>query len=386
MIRARTSRSTTLDALRGVAILEVVLWHYIGYLSPLPSWLPYRAVSLGWSGVDLFFVLSGFLIGGGLFDSVTKPRYFSTFYGRRVFRIFPLYCIALPTVVLFVDIMFGSSSHLFFEFIADPKQWIPYLTFTQNIDTAVHGNWRVPWAIVTWSLAIEEQFYLILPTLIWFTPRRQIPRVVCGCIIAAPICRTLATTMWGPLPSFLLFPCRMDSLFLGVLAAHMVRDSCWVSRLQSHRRHLGFCVVGLLVGMATLTGNENVSLSPLMTTIGLSWIGMTYFAILLYAVGNPRIEQLTASYGFPLCWIGIGSYFIYLFHGPALIMPITAGIVQDTFSTRVWAILCCLAFAWISWRWIEKPAIDLAHRLFPGNGGAHAIAPLGSPLTKVGFR
>src|ERR671933_724528 len=134
---SRPPRYPELDGLRGIAILMVVAWHY--NLGPFLS------------GVDLFFVLSGFLLGGILLDKKEAPNYFKAFYARRVCRIFPLYFVCLLVFVILVAVpvlgwlLFGDSIRLL---LGDPIPLWSYMTFTQNFAMAQLGGWGNPWLFV----------------------------------------------------------------------------------------------------------------------------------------------------------------------------------------------------------------------------------------------
>src|SRR5260370_30236825 len=169
-----SARILELDGLRGLAILLVILCHYVGNPNhaPLGFW-PHRflsAFAVGWSGVDLFFVLSGFLIGRVLPDARNSPHYFRAFYMRRIFRILPIYYLwtllfsATATVVLvFFPCRLGVTSG---DLLRVPVQ----LLFLQNFwPGMLRFTWM--WFAVTWSLAVEEQFYLLAPPLIRYLSR-----------------------------------------------------------------------------------------------------------------------------------------------------------------------------------------------------------------------
>src|SRR5947209_6904169 len=159
-----------LDGLRGLAILMVVSFHY--NLAPF----------LGGVGVDLFFVLSGFLLGGTLLDKREASNYFKAFYTRRVCRIFPLYFLSLFLFVILLLaapftlgwLLFGDSIRFL---LGDPLPLWSYFTFTQNFAMVDQGVWGIPWLGHAWSLAVVEQFYLILPVLIRFVSREKLPYV-----------------------------------------------------------------------------------------------------------------------------------------------------------------------------------------------------------------
>ena len=164
----------------------MIACHYVGF-------------DQGRSGVDLFFVLSGYLIGGILVDSRDQPGYFSSFYGRRAFRILPLYWILLA--------------------VAPPVHWGYYLVFAQQIPWVQFGYPLEEPTFVTWSLAIEEQFYLVLPALIFWLPRRWLIRVLWSGVLLAPVWRCVFHNYLPGNSWQFLLPGRLDELFGGVLIA-----------------------------------------------------------------------------------------------------------------------------------------------------------------------
>src|SRR5579863_2282559 len=170
----KNSRVPSLDGIRGFAILLVMLWHGLFVpLSNLPNHpVAERLIGLGrlsWSGVDLFFVLSGFLIGGILLDASASTSYFSTFYIRRAHRILPLYA-AVVSCVLIAPRLFGGWNHWASNQISVGY----YATFLQNFWMAKNNLFGSNVLGVTWSLAVEEQFYLSLPIAIRYLSRSQL--------------------------------------------------------------------------------------------------------------------------------------------------------------------------------------------------------------------
>src|SRR5277367_5847036 len=217
-------RIPELDGLRGLAILLVILCHYVGESDhkPLGYW-PHRVLSafaIGWSGVDLFFVLSGFLIGGILLEARGSPNYFRAFYMRRVFRIFPIYYL---WILLFAVLaLLGLSGFPFpFEVHRQDLLQIPVqLAFLQNMK---FNSYEFPylWFVVTWSLAVEEQFYLIAPPLIRFLSHRRLLAVLAATICVAPFIRLYIFyhIALGTFAAAYLLPCRADTLACGILLA-----------------------------------------------------------------------------------------------------------------------------------------------------------------------
>ena len=210
-------RIVELDGLRGVAVLLVLLAHYFG---EVPSGWSFLA--LGWLGVDVFFVLSGFLIAGILLDHRGAANYFSTFYIRRSCRIFPIYFVFIPILVLFLSSLWARG-HAWME---EPLPFAAYLSYTQNFAIAWQNRTGGLALLPTWTLAIEEQFYMLLPLMVYFVPRKRLLPICLGLIAVSPILRSMILYQYGShLSVHVLLPCRWDSLFLGVIAAIVLRDS-----------------------------------------------------------------------------------------------------------------------------------------------------------------
>jgi len=259
-------RISELDGLRGIAVLLVVAWHY---LDVWHCWyfLPFR---LGWSGVDLFFVLSGCLIGGILLDHRNRQSYFKPFYGRRVHRIFPLYYLWIAIFLL---------GHLP---TAKPR-WC-YLLFAQNLFQSPNVLWESPWIGHTWSLAVEEQFYLIAPLLIRFVPLAVLPWLGGFVLLAAPLCRFLMPASW-PEAAYVMTPCRADALAMGVIVAGMMRNRKIRSWLDLHPVAIWVAAASMAFPMAALmlTFRSTEALHPLWY----SAVALTYSLVLLAALVHP---------------------------------------------------------------------------------------------------
>ncbi len=269
---------------------------------------------------------------------------FGVFYARRMLRILPLARI----LVIALFWMVGSADSL----------W-PYLTFTQNFGSGrpmVH--WGPMWTGVTWSLAVEEQFYLVLPLIIWCTRPRLLPVVVLGLCGIAPVARWVCA-QWlysSHYASYLLMPCRMDALFGGVLVAWFVRSKRCVNR-----HLLGGVIAVLGFGLVIMLGTGQQDLSGFMITIGYTWIAAFYACILLlvamrgHSVGAGLVEQ-------PFRLLGLGAYAIYLFHQPLLSVLTRVGL-QWSVGT-VLAACATLTASWFSWRFIERPCIVFGQQQF----------------------
>src|SRR5580704_14894457 len=186
-------RIPELDGLRGIAIGMVIFFHVVTLAIAARPTLPLGYIlattRLFWSGVDLFFVLSGFLIGGILLDARDSPNYFKTFYVRRFCRILPLYFLFIglvATAYQFVYRPIGAPLNGIFE---GRLPWYWYFSFAQNLRMAKLNTTGAAIMSVTWSLAVEEQFYLVLPAIVRFVRRSALPYVFIAGIVIAPLVR-----------------------------------------------------------------------------------------------------------------------------------------------------------------------------------------------------
>lgn len=367
------ARIPELDGLRGLAILLVILCHYVGNPNhaPLGFW-PHRfllAFTLGWSGVDLFFVLSGFLIGGILLDAREAPHYFRAFYMRRVFRILPIYylwtllfAVAVIAVLLFFPGRLGVTYH---ALLRVPIQ----LLFLQNVFIGMpHFTWT--WFVVTWSLAIEEQFYLLAPPLIRFLTLRRFTVVIAATIVLAPLLRFMLFRYWAPetyLCAFLM-PCRADSLSCGMLLAVAWRDARAREFIRSHAALLRRVFFVLFLGVGGLLWWLVHSINVVTVTIGYSWLAFFYSALLLTVVSQSGGWLAALMRWRFLGWLGGISYCVYLLHDAfnffahGILLhaePQLYNLSQLTVS--VFALVATLGVASFSWRFFEKPLVRHGH-------------------------
>jgi peptidoglycan/LPS O-acetylase OafA/YrhL len=349
----------------------VLAWHYV--INPtqvrIETPLAY-ALAVGrlcWSGVDLFFVLSGFLIGGILLDARRSPRYFSTFYIRRFWRIVPIYAVVCALFFLCLATWRSERRPAVFGWLFEGAlPWHAFLSFTQNFWMAARGDFPGNWMGITWSLAIEEQFYLVLPLLVRRVGERSLPWVLIAIAGAAVAARTLLCAAYptGPFAAYVLMPCRADALMLGVLGAVAVRRPGARAALLRWKVALqGGLLVGAL-GMAVFTvKNWTIGTVP-MTTLGYTWLAIFYLLILLWAVLHPegwlgRILRLRWLMG--LGSVAYGTYLLHqclngLCHGllrrqsPQVAHPADA-------ATTLLALLLTLTLAHLSWTYFEKPLV-----------------------------
>lgn len=359
-----TKRITELDGVRGLAILQILVWHYVALVPVEPrSPLAYftRAVSATWSGVDLFFVLSGFLIGGILLDQKNSPNYFSTFYRRRFFRIVPLYAVMVAVVYLLRWAGLDRTDYVLLS-----PLW--YLSFTQNIWMVLQEQWTSFWLGQTWSLAVEEQFYLLIPAIIWFVPRKFILRVLVILALAAPVIRTIMffSAADPSTKTYVLLPCRMDALLFGVIVAVIVRDEKWRIRMAGATK-----VVHVLFGLSlfclavAVVRNYSIG-SPYMATVGYTMLALLYSTFLILAMNAGPIQQI-CRIGW-LRQLGIWAYCLYLIHAiiPHYLMQAAGANLRlmTGFDWLIFSAAVAMVFvvAHLSWRYFERPLIERGHR------------------------
>ena len=362
-----SARIPELDGIRGVAIAMILITHCFDIVSRPGSPLAYALVPLrlNWTGVDLFFVLSGFLIGGILLDARESSNYFRLFYTRRFFRIVPIYSVLLLSVALAMHLshagIIGKE-----EIFYGPLPWLYFPFFLQNIGFSMHNAFGIFPLGVTWSLAVEEQFYLTLPLAIRFLSRRALVRFILFAIVCAPLLRTFFFHRFpgDPYTWYTLTPCRADSLLLGVLGAIALREPRWRAWLLG--KHLLLSAIAiLLLGAAYLGWRAPSPRDTLMATAGFTWLALTYLSILLYAL---LYRESWLSHCLRWSWLrGLGaiSYGAYLFH--EFFLGMTYGRTPWVRSWHdvglsVFALVLTISFCRLSWVYFEKPLVKIGHR------------------------
>jgi len=365
--RKEAARLPQLDGVRGLAILMVVIWHYYVCVptgggvwdTRLKAWL-----CLTWTGVDLFFVLSGFLIGGILLDQKHSSNYFKTFYVRRVCRIFPIYFLLIAAYALI-------GRH---EATKGEIQLFPiwsYVFFLQSIYIVLRSSLGHAWLASTWSLAVEEQFYILFPLVVRRCTVRLLPHLLVIVILVAPLFRTITWSMSHPpgLVSYTLILCRMDQLAMGAIGAWMLRCAPVRIWLEAHISWLYMyaCLFGL--GFVLLSLRQWNLMTAVMASFGHSWIGFLYLLLILIGVLS-KSPTLIAAYSFhPLRVLGLYSYFIYLSHVIVLSEVWRLGFHAEP-QIRSWhdalinisAFLVTVLLARASWSFLEHPLIRLGHK------------------------
>ncbi len=370
---ATPPRHAALDGLRGIAILMVLVMHcYV--IVPTPEGVAMhdglkRACSLFFSGVDLFFVLSGFLIGGILLDHRDAPNLLSGFFARRFFRIAPLYALLLVTYFFARELpgLGAMSGGAYFD---SPVPLWSYFTMLQNISMSSAGHVGNYWLSPTWSLGIEEQFYLLMPFAVRQLTRRTLIYACLLAFVACPMLRLSALLFAGnSVAATFLLPMRADSLLAGVLCAATLRDPAVCAFLRRHRPLFGASLVGLVLFLGVLSSRGLSAGSPLMVSVGYSLVTTFCAGVVLWPLLFPAGAFATALGAAPLRAVGGISYFIYLFHTPILFgvhwalrqqPPLhhdLAGIAITLLALGATFLLGAL-----SWKCLETPLLRIGRR------------------------
>jgi peptidoglycan/LPS O-acetylase OafA/YrhL len=367
-------RIPELDGLRGIAIAMVLLYHLfqLTLVARPGSWLAHlqTALSLGWSGVDLFFVLSGFLIGGILLDARESTNYFRVFYTRRFFRIVPIYAVVLLVVPGLIFVAQRATRGDFFWLSNGPLPWYSYWVFLQNFWMAKRETLGANGLAITWSLAVEEQFYLTLPLVVRVLSRPQLQRfALAGCCLAPVLRLGLLLYRRSWCAAFVLMPCRADALLLGVLAAILLRDVRWSGRIQKWKLVWFIAFPVLLLGIALLTLKSPHMGDPLMQIVGYSWLALFYASVLLFALTHSTSALSGMLRMKWLGWIGAIAYGVYLIHQTVQGMLFGLCSIHEPSITGVSSLLIAfsalvatLVIAKLSWRYFESPLVRLGHR------------------------
>jgi peptidoglycan/LPS O-acetylase OafA/YrhL len=359
-----------LDGLRGLAILMVMLFHYAtGLTSQSTGQRMVRAVAaFGWTGVDLFFVLSGFLITGILLDTREDDGYFSSFYVRRVLRIFPVYYLSLLVCFFVAPILLpGIAGSL-----PLPSQRIWFVLYLQNWMGILVDGGRQMLMGHFWSLAIEEQFYLVWPWIVYRSSTKRILQIAVGGSVASVLIR-LALVAFHVTPEIIYRNTftRMDALLIGAACTCLLRDPVWVARF---RRYAAWMWLAPLAGLSVLrlTTHSFNTHDPGVQGLGFSVIALGYGALLVGVVLTMGERSLVQSFfcSGMMRTVGKYSYAAYIWHQlvRALVMKaevstlhgLPPGPINIVLMTAATLAVCVLSYVTV-----ERPFLALKDRFTP---------------------
>lgn len=309
------ARIPSLDGLRGIAIILVMLHHFSFYgweTDPTTKLdLIVKQISLGgWIGVDLFFVLSGFLITGILVSTKEDRRYFKNFYMRRFFRIFPLYFGFLLAFIFFLPVIDQAGAQI--QNQISEQAW--YWTYLINWRIGFQG-WPKYYGIAHfWSLAVEEQFYLIWPAIVYLFSRKNMMLICIILILVSPVIRVIMIMIGNDLAGYTVTFSRMDALALGGLLALLIREG-YYSNLVHLTKWPVVILTGPIVLVYTLWRGSLEADDYFVLALGFSMIALFFAGLLIFARFTPADKGIGRIFSSkPLRFFGKYSYGLYVFH------------------------------------------------------------------------
>lgn len=360
-------------------MLLVMLFHFVSGSQP-ESLAGRAAIALldnGWVGVDLFFVLSGFLITGILLD--TKDRsagnYLRGFYARRVLRIFPLYYGFLALLFLLLPALQQVIGEATADTLRSEQVWL--WTYSVNILAAIRGDWQAtPLVGHFWSLSVEEHFYLVWPLLVYWTGPRALKHICLALIVGAPLIRVAMFAALGDgFAGNVLTFSRADTLAIGGLVAITARSE---EGLSAYRRYAPAVFTACAVSLGAMLALDR----PLrgidwhVQAFGFTLIGIMFASAMVMLIHRPINGAARFMTLGPITAVGTYSYALYVFHQPVqrVLQDMGLGIPRlaeagggAMAGTALFVLLAgsiTFALALLSWNLLERPMLSLK-RFFP---------------------
>ncbi len=347
--------------MRAIAVLAVIFYHY--RIPPFTG---------GFAGVDVFFVISGYVIAGSIAGDIRSGDFtLANFYFKRIRRIFPALAAMVLATTVAAAIVFLPQD------LADYSRSVAWTSaFASNVFFWRDSGYFAPEAqlkplLHTWSLAVEEQYYLFAPLLFWaihrFGQRRWLLFLAPLMLVSFALC--VATVFVGPKAGFFLLPPRMWELLLGAALAL----TAWTApSSRALREAMGALGLGLIaLGVFTLTDDDPFpgwnALMPCLGAALVIWSGTG-------AHGAPLVGRLLSTT--PLVGVGALSYSLYLAHWPIAAFARYLALRGPTLPEAAAMIALSFVLAWLSWRFVEQPIrhLGLAHRRGVLLGGAAMVA------------
>ena len=376
-VQAPSKRYVELDGLRGMAALCAVLYHYTDRASRLsPSLKLFRHfLNISPAAMDMFFILSGFLIGGILLRTMESPNYYKTFYLRRFFRIIPIYYLWIA--------IFGFVAY----FAPSVRQALPkgytlqmvigaYLIFIQNFASPVL---RVIWLEATWSLAVEEHFYLLMPACMRRFSLKQLVQGLVAIVVVSPALRVVLSVLlrkdgsdsgWWSVYGWTIS--RVDALALGVLLSIAWANPKAKLWIHEHILWVYRSMAGLFVASAIFeyfTMKEIRHTQALTDGFGRSAVELFSLCLLVIALVNQGKPSAAFMRWAWLRQIGKISYCVYLTHWGIFWAVLTFGFhakagldVSVDLIAGALALALTLALSEFSWIYLEGPMVKRSHR------------------------
>jgi len=338
-------RIQRLDGLRAIAVGAVALHHHL-------------LLRGGWIGVELFFVLSGFMITTILRRDRRDEMYWKRFYTRRATRILPpvLSLIALVAVYYHPPV----------------RSLLVYIFFMGNFANLTRWGMS-PQLGLLWSLAVEEHFYLLFPLAVRYLDRRKLMTLLALVIVVEPALRLIGTSFvqtYIPIYAWTFF--RMDGLAMGAMLAVLNEDEraiAWLRRWSGGFALLFAGIFGALSFWMPVHFDREAN-THLFNSLGYSLVAVTSMSVIAYILLHPTVIPSRILQSRPLVFIGSISYGLYLWHISIMLIVMRAthlSITPVSFSHRatVFALsfTASMIFCWVSFRFYEKPIMAWGHRI-----------------------
>jgi peptidoglycan/LPS O-acetylase OafA/YrhL len=316
----------------------------------------------GASGVDLFFVLSGFLITGILIETKSSVNYFRTFYARRFLRILPLYSLVL-LIFFHVLVPIAHSYHKWINMATNTEHW--YWLYLANWPIGHHNS--IQFLVPYWSLSVEEQFYLLWPLVVFSCSKRTLAYISCSVVALALVLRYWYTPIPGGIFVYVWTPFRMDGLALGALCALIYRDRSWSAVCNRWLTPVAAVAAVSIVVLSIRSGTDSGDAPSIQYTL----LGVLYSCVVLRAAvrsqsGDAFCRLLTSK---PLVRLGTVSYGLYILHYMfVFLLGAVVQRIEQRFAIPVIARsflmiaaggLLAYSAAELSWRMFEKPILGL---------------------------
>lgn len=352
----------TIDILRGFAAISVVVYHVIEHFqwNNFPATWPWLWFRVGWMGVDLFFVISGFVIGLSAFSEIDKRgehAFRPGFFRRRLARIVPLHYLTMLVFIAFI------SPHLLFQHLL--VNLGSHLLFLHNLVPQLHGAINGS----NWSLATEMQFYVLM---LLIAPWLRVGRwwgIALVFLLTAWLWRAGVSAWVQPSESSGFFPVfvaatqlpgMLDEFLAGLLLARLVRSDYGKTMLQ--KKGMTQITIAILAGIFLyFTFRIYASYGsywdyPLMVTFWRSLLAASFALVLLFFITlrfTGKIKTMLA----PVSYLGTISYGIYLWHLPVLLSLKTLDWLKPELAL-MWCLVITCILASVSWHFFEKPLMD----------------------------
>ncbi len=359
-------RVPALDGLRGYGVLVVMGAHFLIGMQT-SAWLDaqvFKVSHLAVAAMDMFFVLSGYLITGILLDSKGAERFFFNFYMRRTLRIFPLYYLGLLLATFGAGFLPAGDLRDFVQIRPEHALW--YWLYACNVLFALEGYVGLSHF---WSLAVEEQFYMLWPLVVVALNRRWLMAVCVGAVGLALVCRfAVMQAGWGEVACYVLTPCRVDALALGAWLACRARGPGGLAVVTRHAWPVFIASWAAFGACLWADGWQRGWWASVLGTLPLVLAGgAMVLAAAAFARGNLVVRVLAHP---AAVFFGKYSYCLYVVHPLARrlvelvytddMLPRVAGsLLPGRIIAMVLATAVSLALAMLSWRFFESPLLNL---------------------------